>query len=165
MRPLRAYIGIGSNLDDPVTQVRWALQSLHVLPASRCVAQSPLYRTVPVGGPPDQPDYINAAAALDTTLPPDELLMILQELEAARGRVRSLRWGPRTLDLDLLLYDRITRADPRLTLPHPRLHERAFVLYPLYDIAPRLDIPGWGRLAELLARCAPTAVVRLDNPD
>jgi len=165
MQPTRAYIGIGSNLDDPVTQVRWALQALHILPASRCVAQSPLYRTAPVGGPPDQPDYMNAAAALETTLSPDALLTELQRLEAARGRVRSTYWGPRTLDLDLLLYGQITRTDPRLTLPHPRLHERAFVLYPLYDIAPTLNIPGWGRLAELLARCAPTTVVRLDNPD
>ncbi|MFO1371104.1 MAG: 2-amino-4-hydroxy-6-hydroxymethyldihydropteridine diphosphokinase [Candidatus Competibacteraceae bacterium] len=127
----RAYIGIGSNLDNPVTQVRWAFTALNALPASHCIAQSPLYRTAPVGGPPGQPDYINAVAALDTTLAPDAMLMALQMLEATRGRVRAVRWGPRILDLDLLLYDQFQRDDARLTLPHPRLHERAFVLYPL----------------------------------
>ncbi len=165
MRSARAYIGIGGNLDDPVFQVRRALQALSALPACRRVTQSPLYRTAPVGGPPDQPDYINAVAALDTTLAPEELLAALQGIETAWGRVRTERWGPRTLDLDLLLYDRLISNDPRLTLPHPRLHERAFVLYPLHDIAPNLDIPGHGPLPELLARCSPLAITRLDSAD
>lgn len=165
MRPARAYIGIGGNLDDPVSQVRRALQALAVLPACRRVACSPLYRTAPVGGPPDQPDYINAVAALDTTLAPKNLLAALQALEEARGRVRTERWGPRTLDLDLLLYDRRVSDDPALTLPHPRLHERAFVLYPLYDIAPDLDIPGRGSLVELMARCPARTIARLDSAD
>jgi 2-amino-4-hydroxy-6-hydroxymethyldihydropteridine diphosphokinase len=165
MRAARAYIGIGGNLDDPVSQVRRALQALAALPACRRVAQSPLYRSAPVGGPPDQPDYINAVAALDTTLAPKSLLAALQALEEAQGRVRTERWGPRTLDLDLLLYDRLVSDDPLLTLPHPRLHQRAFVLYPLYDIAPDLAIPGRGPLAELLARCPARAITRLDSAD
>jgi len=165
MRPARAYIGIGSNLEDPIRQVRRALQALNGILASSCVAQSPLYRTAPVGGPPGQPDYINAVAALDTGLTPYQLLMALQTLELAQGRTRNVRWGARTLDLDLLLYDQLTSDDPRLTLPHPRLHERAFVLYPLRDIAPNLTIPGHGPLAELLARCPPQVIARLDSSD
>ena len=165
MRPARAYIGIGSNLDDPIRQVRRAFQALNGILASGCAAQSPLYRTAPIGGSPGQPDYINAVAALDTGLTPHQLLMALQTLELAQGRTRSVRWEARTLDLDLLLYDQLTSADPRLTLPHPRLHERAFVLYPLCDIAPNLHIPGQGPLIELLARCPPQAIVHLDSAD
>jgi 2-amino-4-hydroxy-6-hydroxymethyldihydropteridine diphosphokinase len=163
MQPARAYIGIGSNLDDPVSHVRRAFEALTGILASCCVARSPLYRTAPVGGPPDQPDYINAVAALDTGLTPQQLLMVLQALELAHGRTRTARWEARTLDLDLLLYDQLTCDDPWLTLPHPRLHERAFVLYPLYDIAPTLTIPGRGRLSELLANCPQQTVVRLDS--
>ena len=165
MHPARTYIGIGSNLGDPIRQVRRAFQALTGILASGYVAQSPLYRTAPVGGPPGQPDYINAVVALDTGLTPQQLLMALQTLELAHGRTRTARWGPRTLDLDLLLYDRLVSDDPRLTLPHPRLHERAFVLYPLRDIAPDLDIPGHGPLAGLLARCPPQAITRLDSVD
>jgi len=163
MQPARAYIGIGSNLDDPIRQVRRAFQALTGILASGCVARSPLYRTAPVGGPPGQPDYINAVAALDTGLTPQQLLMVLRTLELGHGRTRSVRWGPRTLDLDLLLYDQLTSDDPWLTLPHPRLHQRAFVLYPLYDIAPDLNIPGRGRLSELLANCPPQPITRLDS--
>jgi 2-amino-4-hydroxy-6-hydroxymethyldihydropteridine diphosphokinase len=163
MQPARAYIGIGSNLDDPISQVRRAFQALAGILASCCVAQSPLYRTAPLGGPSDQPDYINAVAALDTGLTPKQLLMVLQALELAHGRIRGVRWGPRTLDLDLLLYDQITSDDPWLTLPHPRLHERAFVLYPLHDIAPTLTVPGRGRLSELLANCPQQTLTRLDS--
>jgi len=165
MRPARAYIGIGSNLDDPIRQVRRACQALNGILVSGCVAQSPLYRTAPVGGPPGQPDYSNAVAALDTGLTPLQLLMALQTLELAQGRTRSVRWEARTLDLDLLLYDHLTSDDPRLTLPHPRLHQRAFVLYPLCDIAPNLNIPGHGPLTELLARCPPQVITRLDSAD
>lgn len=165
MQPVRAYVGIGSNLDDPPSQVRRAFQALATLPASRCVARSPLYRTAPVGGPSEQPDYLNAVAALDTTLEPAALLTALQKIENAQGRIRDVRWGPRTLDLDLLLYGALIRDDPRLTLPHPRLHERAFVLYPLYDIAPALLLPGRGRLRDWLASCPPSGVTRLDSRD
>ena len=163
MQPARAYVGIGSNLDDPIGQVRRAFQALADILATCCVARSPLYRTAPVGGPADQPDYVNAVVALDTGLTPKQLLMVLQALELAHGRNRTVRWGARTLDLDLLLYDQITSDDPWLTLPHPRLHERAFVLYPLYDIAPTLTIPGRGRLSELLANCSQQTVIRLDS--
>lgn len=163
MQPARAYIGIGSNLDDPISQVRRALEALNGILASCCVARSPLYRTSPLGGPPNQPDYINAVAALDTGLTPSQLLVVLQSLELAQGRIRNGRWGPRTLDLDVLLYDRLISDDPRLTLPHPRLHERAFVLYPLYDIAPDLIIPGQGPLSELLAHCSSQTLIRLDS--
>lgn len=163
MQPARAYIGIGSNLDDPISQVRRALEALNGILASCCVARSPLYRTSPLGGPPNQPDYINAVAALDTGLTPSQLLVVLQSLELAQGRIRNGRWGPRTLDLDVLLYDRLISDDPRLTLPHPRLHERAFVLYPLHDIAPDLIIPGQGPLSELLANCSSQTLIRLDS--
>jgi len=163
MQPARAYIGIGSNLDDPISQVRRALEALNGILASCCVARSPLYRTSPLGGPPNQPDYINAVAALDTGLTPSQLLVVLQSLELAQGRIRNGRWGPRTLDLDVLLYDRLISDDPRLTLPHPRLHERAFVLYPLHDIAPDLIIPGQGPLSELLAHCSSQTLIRLDS--
>ncbi|HRX71078.1 MAG: 2-amino-4-hydroxy-6-hydroxymethyldihydropteridine diphosphokinase, partial [Candidatus Competibacteraceae bacterium] len=162
MPSVRAYIGIGSNLHDPAHQVRRALQGLATLPVSRLTVCSPWYRTAPVGGPSGQPDYLNAVAALETTLTPDALLAALQALENAQGRIRAERWGPRTLDLDLLLYGSITRNDPRLTLPHPRLHQRAFVLYPLYDIAPDLTIIGQGKLTMLLRNCPSQSIVRLD---
>jgi len=162
MPSVRAYIGIGSNLSDPANQVRHALQALADLPASRLTAHSPRYRTAPVGGPTDQPDYLNAVAALETALTPETLLTALQEIESAQGRVRAERWGPRTLDLDLLLYGSIIRRDPRLILPHPRLHQRAFVLYPLHDIEPELMIPGQGKLAALLKKCPPLNMTCLD---
>ena len=165
MQPARAYIGIGSNLGDPTFQVGRAIQALATLPFCHPIAHSPLYRTAPVGGPPGQPDYINAVAALDTGLTPYQLLMALQTLELAQGRTRNVRWEARTLDLDLLLYDQLTSDDPWLTLPHPRLHERAFVLYPLRDIAPDLHIPGHGSLTELLAHCPPQPIARLDSAD
>ncbi|MBZ4192723.1 MAG: 2-amino-4-hydroxy-6-hydroxymethyldihydropteridine diphosphokinase [Candidatus Contendobacter sp.] len=163
MQSVRAYIGIGSNLDHPVAQVQHAFQALNDLPSSAGVVRSPLYCTAPVGGPPGQPDYINAVAALDTMLTPDDLLNALQALETAQGRVRAVRWGTRTLDLDVLLYGQMTSTDPWLTLPHPRLHQRAFVLRPLHDIAPLLTIPGRGMLAELLASCPPQAIARLEQ--
>ncbi|MFZ1326443.1 MAG: 2-amino-4-hydroxy-6-hydroxymethyldihydropteridine diphosphokinase [Candidatus Contendobacter sp.] len=163
MPAARAYIGIGSNLDDPVQQVQRAFQALRTLPVSRLSAQSPLYRSAPVGGPPDQPDYINAVAVLDTTLLPAPLLAALQQLEQAQGRTRAVRWGPRTLDLDLLLYDALVSEAPNLTLPHPRLQERAFVLQPLYDLAPQLIIPGQGSVRELWAKISKQGLSRLDS--
>lgn len=153
MTAVRAYIGIGSNLADPLAQVRQAFRDLDAIPQSRGVARSPLYRSKPLG-PQDQPDYINAAAALETTLSADDLLRALQAIEAAHGRIRQQRWGPRTLDLDLLLYGDVVRQDADLTLPHPRLHERAFVLRPLYAIAPGLVIPGRGAVRRLLHACS-----------
>jgi len=155
----RAYVALGSNLANPEAQVRRAFEELNDLLRTTCVARSPLYRTEAVG--PPQPDYINAVAQLDTDLASQALLDELQAIERAHQRLRVIRWGPRTLDLDLLLYDELRQDHPRLTLPHPRLHERAFVLQPLFDIAPDLDIPGHGSLATLLDRCPPLAIQRL----
>ncbi len=160
MAPVLAYIGIGSNLAGPILQVRRAFSCLDGLPRSRCIARSPLYRSAPLG-PADQPDYVNAVAGLETALPPAQLLAALQAIEHRRGRVRRQRWGPRTLDLDILLYDDLVQDDPRLTLPHPRLAQRRFVLYPLRDIAPGLTIPRLGGLDELINRCPPQNLERL----
>ncbi len=150
---VHVYIGLGSNLADPIAQVRQALTALAGLPATRLLAASPLYRSRPMG-PADQPDFINAVAALDTALAPLDLLDALQDIEQAQGRVRdAVRWGPRTLDLDLLLYAEQCLELPRLRVPHPGLPARNFVLYPLHDIAPELMIPGHGALRQLLAQC------------
>ncbi|MDX1655652.1 MAG: 2-amino-4-hydroxy-6-hydroxymethyldihydropteridine diphosphokinase, partial [Candidatus Competibacteraceae bacterium] len=144
----RAFVAIGSNLDDPPLQVHRALRALAALPRTRLAGVSPFYRSAPVG--PPQPDYLNGVAELDTELEPLDLLDALQALERHQGRVRQMRWGPRTLDLDLLLYDHRLMEHPRLVLPHPRLQHRPFVLYPLFDLAPELVVPGYGPLKELL---------------
>jgi 2-amino-4-hydroxy-6-hydroxymethyldihydropteridine diphosphokinase len=152
--PTVVYIGLGSNQDQPVRQVRTACRELAHLPATRLLICSPLYKSAPLG-PPDQPDYINAVAALETGLAPTALLVELQALEARHGRVRgAVRWGPRSLDLDLLLYGDAVIDTPDLRVPHPGLPERVFVLYPLVDIAPDLEVPGQGPVKQLLARCA-----------
>ena len=162
-----AYIGLGSNLDEPLNQVRSALDELAALPQSHCLAQSSLYRSPPMG-PQDQPDYINAVALLETTLEPLALLAQLQRIEAQHHRQRGLeRWGPRTLDLDLLLYDDTEMTTPTLTVPHPGLYERNFVLYPLMEIVAAresdLAIPGRGMLSELMAKCDRDGLERLDH--
>ncbi len=158
-----AYVGLGSNLEGPREQLERALQALARLPHTTLLASSPLYRSTPMG-PAEQPDYVNAVARLETDLAPLELLDALQATERQQGRVRGPeRWGPRTLDLDLLLYDDRRLDSPRLTLPHPGLHQRAFVLYPLHDVAgDGLELPGLGPLGELLARCPPDGLQRLD---
>ncbi len=155
-----AYIGLGSNLDDPRRQVSQALAELGSLPGSRLLASSSLYRTPPMG-PPGQPDYINAVAQIETALSPHALLDALQAIERAHDRVRSVRWGPRTLDLDLLLYDQQEIADERLCVPHPGLTERAFVVLPLLEIAPTLRVPGFGALAERGAQLDSHGIHRL----
>ncbi len=147
-----AYIGLGSNLADPPQQLRQALAALNQLPTSRLLCHSSLYRSAPMG-PADQPDYVNAVAALETALAPLQLLDELQAIEARQGRVRAERWGPRTLDLDLLLYSDTLIDHPRLQVPHPGIPAREFVLYPLAEIAPELQLPGLGALTELLAHC------------
>jgi 2-amino-4-hydroxy-6-hydroxymethyldihydropteridine diphosphokinase len=147
-----AYIGLGSNLHDPVEQLGRARVELAQLPDTELRGYSSLYQSPPMGGM-DQPDYINAVAGLETALNPDELLENLQAIEAAHGRVRGERWGARTLDLDLLLYGPTIIDMPGLKVPHPGAHERAFVLYPLYEIATDLEIPGRGRITELLKNC------------
>jgi 2-amino-4-hydroxy-6-hydroxymethyldihydropteridine diphosphokinase len=137
-----------------------AFAALANLPESRVARCSSLYRTAPVGIL-SQPDFVNAVALLETTLPPEALLDALLDIEARFGRVRRERNGPRTLDLDLLLYDNIELDLPRLTLPHPRLHLRAFVLLPLAEIAPDLAIPRRGSLAAWLPAVANQGIVRL----
>ena len=146
-----AYIALGGNLGDPRGQVLAAMDALDRLPGSRLRARSRLYLTPP-WGVLEQPPFVNAAAMLDTALAPHALLDALMAIERDAGRVRAERNGPRTLDLDLLHMDGVRLDDARLTLPHPRLAERAFVLLPLADIAPSLDVPGMGRVDQLLSR-------------
>ena len=150
-----AYIGLGSNLQQPIEQVKRALQKLAKIPHTRLIRVSPLYSSTPLG-PADQPDYINAVAALATMLSASELLDALQAIEQQQGRVREgERWGPRTLVLDLLLYGDQQIQTKRLTVPHPGLGERNFVLYPLHDIAGEdLLIPGLDTVGHLLQACS-----------
>jgi len=157
---IRCFIGLGSNLDDPETQVHKATRALDADPDIRLQQLSPLYRN-PAIGPGQQPDYLNAVAELHTTLPAIDLLQTLQSIEDAQGRIRLERWGPRALDLDLLLYGTETIASAMLTVPHPRLRERAFVLYPLYDIAPDLVLPDGTSLSSLLDCCPDHDLQRL----
>jgi 2-amino-4-hydroxy-6-hydroxymethyldihydropteridine diphosphokinase len=157
-----AFIGLGSNLDDPPAQLRQAFAELAMLPSSALTGRSPLYRSDPIG-PPGQPDYVNAVVRLDTELAPEDLLDALQAIEQAHQRRRDVRWGPRTLDLDLLLYGEQCIASERLQVPHPHMHQRAFVLYPLADIAPTLHLPALGNLADLLAACPRQGLERLDG--
>jgi 2-amino-4-hydroxy-6-hydroxymethyldihydropteridine diphosphokinase len=138
-----AYVGLGSNLQDPRRQIQSAFAELDGMPHTRVVKQSSLYRTAPLGYA-DQPDFINAVAQLETALPAERLLAELQEVENRHGRERSFANAPRTLDLDLLLFGEAVIQTPALTLPHPRMHERAFVLKPLCEVAPHASIPGIG---------------------
>jgi 2-amino-4-hydroxy-6-hydroxymethyldihydropteridine diphosphokinase len=152
-----AFIGVGANLDEPVEKVRNALAELDRLPATRVAQRSSLYRTAPVGYL-DQPDFINAVARIETALDPHRLLAALLEIESRYGRVRSVRNAPRTLDLDVLLYGDRVLDEQGLSIPHPRMHERAFVLVPLAEIAPEVVIPGRGRVTDLLAAVATDGV-------
>lgn len=160
-----AYVALGANLAGPEEQVRRALVELDQLPGSRLLRASPLYLTKPLGAA-DQPDYVNAVVSLKTRLSPRDLLLALQAIEQAHGRVREEgRWGPRTLDLDLLLHDQARIDEPDLRVPHPEMSRRAFVLAPLADIAPGdFVIPGQDRcLAELLAACPRDGIQRLPS--
>ena len=162
LNPSTVYIGIGSNLDDPLLQVKHALEALRYLPETKEVSHSPCYRSAPLG-PPEQPDYINAVAVLSTTLSPHVLLAALQKIEDQQGRIRtSQRWGPRTLDLDILLYDQQHIQAPELTLPHPGIYDRAFVLYPLYDCAPHLILPNGKPLHEWIKTCSVNGLYQLE---
>lgn len=157
----RVYIGLGSNLAEPRRQLEAALAALGRLPRCRLVAVSSLYASDPLG-PPDQPRYVNAAAALDCELAPLELLDALQAIEREQGRERKAeRWGPRTLDLDILLFGDLQLDDERLTVPHYHMQARAFVLYPLAEIAPDLRLPDGRPLQELLAACPFVGLERL----
>jgi 2-amino-4-hydroxy-6-hydroxymethyldihydropteridine diphosphokinase len=160
-RWLPAYVGVGSNLDGPEAQVGRALHALGGLPGTRLVVSSPLYHTPPFGAVA-QPAFVNAVAGLLIQSSPDDFLAALRALERELGREPPReRWGPRLIDLDLLVVGRETRATATLTLPHPGIAERDFVLYPLADIAPDLDVPGVGRVAELRARVANRGISRL----
>ncbi|WP_027858324.1 2-amino-4-hydroxy-6-hydroxymethyldihydropteridine diphosphokinase [Marinobacterium jannaschii] len=143
------YIGLGSNLEDPRQQVTTALAELDLIPQTTLLQASSLYRSDPVG-PQDQPDFINAVALLRTTLEAHQLLDQLQQLEQSHRRVRKQHWGPRTLDLDLLLYGDEHIATERLSVPHPFMQERSFVLWPLSEISPGLVLPDGSRLSDLL---------------
>jgi len=157
-----ACIGIGSNLDDPVMQVRHGLDDLAGLDATRLLAASGLYRNPPMG-PIDQPDYINAVAIVLTRLGPRDLLSNLKDIETRRGRVRlpGDRWGPRRLDLDILTYGYRQIDEPDLKIPHPGIAERNFVLFPMREIAPQLHIPGRGLLRNLVAESDGSTLERI----
>jgi len=155
-----AYVGIGSNLGEPRRQIESALADLGRIPGTRLARCSSLYRSAPMGHA-DQPDFLNAVARLETEIAAEPLLDELQGIERRHGRERSFANAPRTLDLDLLLYDGQVLDSPRLTLPHPRMHERAFVLAPLAEIAPEVAVPGRGPVRDLLARCASQQIERM----
>jgi 2-amino-4-hydroxy-6-hydroxymethyldihydropteridine diphosphokinase len=154
-----AYVGMGANLGDARAALEAAAAALGALPQTRLVRCSSLYRSAPIDS--SGPDYLNAVAALDTRLAPHALLAHLQAIEQRHGRERPYRNAPRTLDLDLLLYGGQTIDTPTLTVPHPRLHERAFVLLPLAEIAPGLQVPGRAGVDELLARVAGQSIHKL----
>ena len=156
-----AYVGVGSNLEDPRAQVLAAFERLKHLPQTRLVSTSSLYRSRPFG-PVAQPDFVNAVAGILTQLEPPELLKALHAIESAMGRPgRHERWGPRIIDLDLIAHGRERRKEPELTVPHPGIVERNFVLYPLAEIAPDLVLPGLGRVADLAAAVTTEGIARL----
>ncbi|ULU27652.1 2-amino-4-hydroxy-6-hydroxymethyldihydropteridine diphosphokinase [Dyella terrae] len=157
----KGFVALGSNLGDARGQVLSALDALARLPQTRLLGRSSFYVTPP-WGVLDQPDFINAVAHIDTALSPHDLLDALLDIERAAGRVRDgERWGPRTLDLDVLYLDGVAISDERLTLPHPRIADRAFVLLPLHDLAPDLVLPGQGRVADLLTHVDTAGCERL----
>ena len=156
-----AYVGLGANIGEPRKQLKAALREMNSLPETRIAATSSFFRSAPVGYR-DQPDFMNAVAALETALTPERLLASLQAIEDRHHRERPFPGAPRTLDLDLLLYGDLTLHTPQLTLPHPRMHERAFVLKPLLEVAPQAVIPGHGKAAELLAGCSNQEAERID---
>lgn len=156
------FVGLGSNLALPVEQIRRALCELQAMPKSQFIKASKLYRTTPLG-PSDQPDFINAVAKLTTTLSPHAVLHHLQQIENHHGRQRSLRWGPRTLDLDILLYGVESINTPNLIVPHVGLKQREFVLYPLLEIAPDLILPSGETISQLVLSCQRPLPVPIDG--
>ena len=157
-----AYVGMGANLGEPRAQLLAAWDALGRVADTRAIARSSLYRSAPIGYA-DQPAFLNCVAKLETALPAHALLAHLQEIERDLGRVRSFRNAPRTIDLDLLLYGSETMDAPGLTLPHPRMHERAFVLVPLLELDTGATIPGRGKPAELLRECAGQPIERVES--
>lgn len=150
--PHLAFIGLGSNLQDPCSQLQRAFTKIADLPGTCLIACSSLYRSAPLGYV-DQPEFVNAVAKIATTLTAQELLQALLQIEQQHGRERNFRNAPRTLDLDVLLYGDMQLHDHGLTIPHPQMHLRAFVLQPLLDIAPDVEIPGIGKAANAYAEC------------
>lgn len=163
MADRRAYVAFGANLGDPAAVFRFACARIDELPRTRLVARSSLYRTAPIGVG-EQPDYLNAVIAIETRLAPLTLLEALLAIEIEGGRTRPFIRAPRTLDLDLLLYGEQLIDEPELSVPHPRMHLRAFVLAPLAEIAPELVVPGRGPVTALLAGVDDQIVTRLDQP-
>jgi len=155
-----AYVALGANLGNPRRQIELALEALAMLPKTSLRRHSSLYRSAPVGYA-EQPDFVNAVAELETGLSPLSLWRELQAIEARQGRRRSFPNAPRTLDLDLLLYGEAPVQAPGLTIPHMRMHERAFVLVPLAEIAPEAEVPGRGAVRELLAGCQDQVLEKL----
>ena len=160
--PVTAYIGLGSNLAEPVAQIKSARTAIASITGVHELAFSGLYHSLPMG-PQDQPDYVNAVMCVSTNLSPMNLLHSLQNIENDQGRLRKgERWGARTLDLDVLIYGDQEIDLPDLTVPHIGLDERSFVLYPLFEIAPQLLVPGKGSIADLIAKCPLSGLRRMD---
>ena len=165
-----AFIGLGSNLgherngifESPKQQLLNAIQSIDNQTTIHLISTSYFYQTEAIG-PGDQPDYINAAIKIKTSLSANQLLLALQNIENQQGRVRKERWGARTLDLDILIFDQLIENSEQLTLPHPRAHERAFVLAPLKDLDANLIIPKRGNISNILANCSMQGIVKLNN--
>jgi 2-amino-4-hydroxy-6-hydroxymethyldihydropteridine diphosphokinase len=157
-----AYIGLGSNLASPAMQVLQAMDAIDTLAGIRVLARSGLYRSAPVGYL-DQPDFINAVVQIETSLSPRDLLQVLLDLEHENGRTREFQNSPRTLDLDILLYENLQHHEHGLTVPHPQMHKRAFVLLPLLEIAPDSQIPGVGAASQAMRQCRDQQLERLDT--
>ncbi len=160
---MESYIGLGSNLDNPEWQLDSALAALDGIPDTRLVKYSSFYRSLPLG-PSEQPDFVNAVALLNSSMMAGQLLRQLQLIENRQGRTRNgQKWGPRTLDLDLLLYGNQIIEEPELSVPHPGIRHRNFVLAPLLELAPDLEIPGLGRADQLLAMIGHAGITKLDR--
>lgn len=158
--PRQVVLALGSNLGDPLANLQAGVDHLASAPGLRCTAVSGVFVTAPVGGPP-QPDYLNAVLLADSELPARSILGLCHDAEQALRRVREERWGPRTLDVDVIACDDEVSSDPELTLPHPRAHQRAFVLAPWLDVDPQASLVGLGSVASLLAQADTTGVARL----
>lgn len=150
---MRAVVALGANLEDPIGAVELAIALLEQ--STDLIARSSLYSTKPVGGPP-QPDYVNAVCIVDSDLPAHDLLDLLHGIEKSMGRVRDVRWGPRVIDLDLITYGDMTSHEEDLILPHPRAHERRFVLEPWLEIDPEAELPPHGRVRDILVELPPS---------
>ncbi|MBS0358733.1 MAG: 2-amino-4-hydroxy-6-hydroxymethyldihydropteridine diphosphokinase [Proteobacteria bacterium] len=155
------YIGLGSNLNNPTQQIKTALLEITKIPETKLTKSSSLYSSKPLAPYSEQPSYVNAVAELETTLSAKQLLESLHDIEVIHGRDRKTRWEPRVLDLDLLLYGEHSINEPTIRVPHPEMYKRDFVLYPLYEIAPHITLPGGASLAYLLANCLDNGLQKL----